>query len=107
MQYYEQFAFCPRCGDKYGPEAFEASDVLFQCGRCSYSFYQNSIPSSTAVIPARHCPTEVLMLTRATEPNVGKLALPGGFLRYAEEPAESLRVLQSYRDRIQADALSI
>ncbi len=91
MQFYKQFAFCPRCGHRYGPEAFNVSDVAYLCNRCAYRFYQNSTPSSTAVIPASHCPAEILMLTRATEPDIGKLALPGGFLRYAEESSEGVK----------------
>jgi 8-oxo-dGTP pyrophosphatase MutT (NUDIX family) len=91
MQRYEQIAHCPRCGDPYGPDSFLASEIAFQCSRCSYVFYQNSVPSASILIPSASIPGQVLLMTRATEPEVGKVALPGGFLRYGEDPAEGAR----------------
>ena len=91
IRFYERFSFCPCCGEKYGDRDFDSSDVLFLCARCGHRFYQNSIPSSTAVIPEKNCPSRILLLTRATEPNRGKLALPGGILRYGENPAEGAK----------------
>lgn len=89
-QFFEQISFCPRCGKQYAPEDFDPGDVLFTCARCQHPFYQNSIPSCSAVIPAMDRPTEVLLLTRRTKPHIGKIALPGGFLRYDEEPAQAV-----------------
>lgn len=91
MRFYERFSYCPCCGGKYGEHDFDSSDISFTCVRCGDRFYQNSIPSSSAVIPAMSCPGEILLLTRATEPNRGKLALPGGILRYGEIPAEGAK----------------
>ncbi|HYR43004.1 MAG TPA: NUDIX domain-containing protein [Terriglobia bacterium] len=90
MRRYEQFAYCPCCGHKYGDDDFFPGDVAFYCRRCGFVFYQNCVPAATAVIPVKSSPDRILLLTRATEP-AGKLALPGGFLRYGEDPAECAR----------------
>ena len=87
---YEQFAHCPCCGQKYGDDAFSPDEVAFHCPHCGFVFYQNCVPAATAVIPAPSSPNCILLLTRSTEP-AGKLALPGGFLRYGEDPAECAR----------------
>jgi len=88
---YETLSFCPRCGTRYSPDSFDPLDVRFACHGCGYDFYQNSIPSSVAVVPRSGTLSKVLFLTRSTEPAIGKLALPGGFLRYAEEPCDGVR----------------
>jgi len=89
MRFYERISYCPRCGRKYRERDFDAANVLFICAGCGDGFYQNSVPSATVVVPRKNCPGEVLLLTRATDPQRGKLALPGGFLRYGEIPAEA------------------
>lgn len=91
MRYYEQIAFCPFCGEKYVDGDFDSNDMSFSCASCARRFYQNSIPSATVVIPAYSRADQILLLTRATEPHRGKLALPGGILRYGERPAEGAR----------------
>lgn len=91
MRFYERFSHCPCCGVKYRQRDLDAVEARFVCEHCGDHFYQNSIPSSTAVIPARERWSEVLLLTRATEPGQGKLALPGGILRYGEIPSEGAK----------------
>ena len=56
-----------------------------------YDFYQSSIPSAVAVVPRCGIASSVLLLTRSTEPATGKLAFPGGFLRYDERPCDGVR----------------
>ncbi len=88
--YFTDFAYCPRCGHRYsaGPRLIP---LVFICDACGWEFYQNSKPSVAVVIPRREAPDEVLMLRRATEPAVGKLALPGGLLDYGEDPVDGIR----------------
>ena len=90
MRRYEQFAYCPRCGGKYGETSFSPTDFAFHCSQCCFVFYQNCVPAATVVIPEKNSLGSILLLKRATEP-AGKLALPGGFLRYGEDPAECAR----------------
>lgn len=89
MRFYEQYRFCPVCGVQYSDGAFDADSNSFVCP-CGYRFYQNSKPSASAVIPSPQDPTQVLMLTRAIEPGIGRLALPGGFLNYGEDPHNAI-----------------
>lgn len=85
-RFHTQFHFCPRCGSEYGPDSFDRAAVAWHCGNCELTFYQNSIPSGTVVIPKLGDPRRVVLLTRNTEPGMGLLALPGGFLDYGEAP---------------------
>jgi len=88
---YETLAFCPRCGARYAAEAFDPVDVRFACQGCGYQFFQNSTPSCVAVVPHAGVPSSVLLLTRSTAPALGKLGLPGGFMRHAERPCDAVR----------------
>lgn len=86
MQHHERYRFCPCCGGAYAPDSYRATGGYFQCRSCGYHFYQNAKPSCTAVIADPGDPERILLLTRATPPHIGKLALPGGFLDYGEAP---------------------
>lgn len=89
QEFWERYRYCPACGHAYGEDSLERASCAYVCGRCSYTFYQNSKPSATAVIPMEGAPDRVLMVTRATLPAIGKLALPGGFLSYGETPEQA------------------
>jgi NAD+ diphosphatase len=102
MRFYEKYRFCPVCGQKYGASAFHKASSSFFCDGCEYRFYQNTRPSASAVIPAAHASGHVLMMTRAVEPGFGKLALPGGFLDYGEEPAQAAE-----RETLEETSLSV
>ncbi len=88
---YEHYAFCPRCGERYRSEDFDAADFVFHCRACRYDFYQNSVPSATGVVPCKSDPAKVLLIQRGTPPAIGKRALPGGILRLGESPADGAR----------------
>jgi len=88
---YESYAYCPRCGAAYEAAHFDPADVVFHCNSCRYDFYQNSIPSATGVVPWKDQPSRVLLIRRGTPPAMGKLALPGGILRYGEAAADGAR----------------
>jgi ADP-ribose pyrophosphatase YjhB (NUDIX family) len=90
-RFHESFQFCPRCGGAYTASDFDEVDVLYRCARCGLDFYQNSIPAATVVIPRLEAPHEVVLIVRDNEPRRGFLALPGGFLKYGEDPASGAR----------------
>jgi ADP-ribose pyrophosphatase YjhB (NUDIX family) len=85
-QYYERFRHCPCCGTAYRDGDFAADQTVFRCASCGHAFYQNAIPSVTAVVPSASRPSQVVMITRMTPPAEGALALPGGFTGYRELP---------------------
>lgn len=72
--------FCPACGS----DALESLDnKLFGCARCGYTYFHNTAVAVSAVI--EHAGA-VAWVTRAHEPGLGCLDLPGGFV----EPDEAL-----------------
>jgi ADP-ribose pyrophosphatase YjhB (NUDIX family) len=83
---YERFRFCPVCASRYRGRDFNPIEVAFHCDVCGFVFYQNSVPSATALIPSKAAPEQIILITRATEPKKGLLALPGGILGYHELP---------------------
>lgn len=87
-RFHEEFRFCPRCGAAYDGASFDPADSVYRCGGCRFAFYQNSIPSATVVVPRAGAPHEVVLIVRENEPQKGLLSLPGGFLRYGEDPRE-------------------
>jgi ADP-ribose pyrophosphatase YjhB (NUDIX family) len=96
VHFYEEYRHCPCCGHPYQAGDFDPADTVFRCGSCGYPFYQNAVPSVTAVIPRARDPMQVVLITRMTEPHVGRRALPGGFLRYGETPDQA--VLREIRE---------
>lgn len=106
LEAWNYFRFCPRCGNEYGSAALGPSIVL-RCARCEYEFFQHSSPAATAVIPSADRHGEILLLTRDTAPGRGLLALPGGFLHYAERPVDAMRreVLEETSIDVEPDIL--
>lgn len=90
MHYFEQFNYCPCCGQNYASSDFDNNEIVFRCPQCHYEFYQNGTPAATALIPHAENPDHILLITRNTPPNEGLLALPGGLLRYGELPQDAV-----------------
>ena len=89
--YFQKFSYCPQCGTKYKPGAFNASFCFFFCDKCGFCFYQNSKPSVAAIIVKKADPCQILLTIRAIEPRKKMLHLPGGFLNYGEHPESGIR----------------
>lgn len=85
---WEDFHFCPRCGASYDGTSLKRPPTMLHCAGCGYEFYQHSSVAATAVIPSPD--GRVLLLTRATNPGRGLLALAGGFLDYDERPEDGV-----------------
>ncbi len=88
--WYQEFRHCPCCGTTYQSANFNPQAVLFTCASCGYEFFQNSIPSVSVAIPKAGAANEVLLIRRATEPAIDKLALPGGITGFGESPVEAI-----------------
>ena len=84
---YELYKHCPYCGSEYKNSDFSPTEINYSCSKCNQIFYQNSTPSATTIIPKQAEPNKIVLIERATEPSIGFLALPGGFLNYDEPPA--------------------
>lgn len=73
--------FCSFCGTKY--EA--ASSYPRTCTSCKTMVWANPLPVSVVLVPVvKDGRTGVLLIRRAIQPGLGKLALVGGFLEEHE-----------------------
>lgn len=82
MDQLKAFRFCLRCGS----ETRNDSNIR-ECTSCGYRFYINPIPVVSALILSG---TEILLTTRAVEPQKGKLDTPGGFMELNETLEQAL-----------------
>lgn len=85
--YFEDFKYCPKCGQEYYKDDFNCEGPFFSCKKCQFRFFQNSKPAAAAIIPRVKHKDEILLTERAIEPGKGLMDIPGGFLNYAEKPS--------------------
>jgi ADP-ribose pyrophosphatase YjhB (NUDIX family) len=74
--------FCLVCGSRLRPVT-ERGRRRRRCERCGWTFYDNLVPATAAVVVARG---RVLLALRARPPYAGTWDLPGGFLEAGERP---------------------
>ena len=73
--------FCSFCGTKYSA----ADRYPRSCVSCKTQVWANPIPVSVVLVPIkREGKTGLLVVRRAIEPRIGKLAIVGGFLEEHE-----------------------
>lgn len=73
--------FCSYCGTAYAPPLRYPR----ACPGCKVEVWANPIPVSVVLLPvAREGRTGLLVIRRAIEPRIGRLALAGGFLEEHE-----------------------
>lgn len=80
------FHHCPRCAAK---AAGRPGVEIFNCAECGFRLYFNPAVSAAAFIERPD--GKVLMVRRAKEPALGKLAPPGGFVDFGETAEDSLK----------------
>lgn len=76
----EFFHFCPRCGVR---QASVPAGNPFLCGSCQLRYFFNPAVAA-AVFIRRKSDGRILLIRRAKEPGLGKLAPPGGFIDFGE-----------------------
>jgi mutator protein MutT len=79
--------FCLQCGAGLR-DARDGDHVRRRCPRCGFTFYDNPVLASCAVVTRRG---RVLLARRANPPCAGLWDLPGGFLEAGETPEQALR----------------
>ena len=80
-----QFKYCPKCGSNHFVEKdFKAK----MCENCGFVYYFNVGSSTIALIINEE--NELLVATRAHEPAMGTLDLPGGFVDMYETGEEAV-----------------
>lgn len=76
------FNLCPNCGSKN----IVSKPIKWQCPDCGFDLYNNVASAVGIIIYDDDC--NVLFETRAKEPRLGFLAIPGGFVN-PDETAEN------------------
>ena len=92
--------FCLSCGAGLR-DAREGQHRRRRCPRCGFTFYDNPVLASCAVVKQRG---RVLLTRRANPPCAGMWDLPGGFLEAGEAPEEALR--RELREELAAEVRS-
>ena len=92
--------FCLSCGA--GLRDFrEGKHRRRRCPRCGFTFYDNPVLASCAVVKRRG---RVLLTRRANPPCAGMWDLPGGFLEAGETPEQALH--RELREELGAEVRS-
>jgi ADP-ribose pyrophosphatase YjhB (NUDIX family) len=97
--------FCPDCGAAVSPQTISGErEARFICDGCGRVHYQSPhVLVATYVCAGK----SILWIRRATEPGLGKWALPGGFMERGETPesAASRELLEETGVAIPAGAM--
>lgn len=102
---------CSACGSAYPP----GLGWPRRCPACGTRAYRNPLPVAVALVPVRDQDgTALVVIRRAVEPQIGRLALPGGFVEADEtwqravvrELAEETGIVADAAAVTLADALS-
>ena len=94
----EHFDYCPKCGEK----TLAGDRRRIACSACGFVFYFNAAAAVAGIIQKDDA---LLLVTRATEPEKGKLDLPGGFVDHEETAEEALQ--REIREELNLDITEI
>lgn len=79
------FRFCPACGADLAEPDDEGGS---SCPRCRRSWYRNAAPTAGCAV-LHH--GKVLVTRRARDPEKDRFDVPGGFLKYREDPVSGIK----------------
>ena len=91
--------FCQKCGGKLAVKEVDGRNRLV-CEVCGRVHYQNPIPVVVAVLK-KSDERKIGLVKRAIPPQLGKWALPGGFVEVDESPEEA--VIREVKEEIGAE----
>jgi 8-oxo-dGTP diphosphatase len=77
--------FCPRCGHPL-EDAFKHGSMRRFCASCGFVHFHDPKVAAVVFITQNG---RVLMVKRRMDPEIGKWALPAGFIDYGEDPREA------------------
>jgi ADP-ribose pyrophosphatase YjhB (NUDIX family) len=79
------FRFCPACGTDLAEPDGEGGS---KCPRCKRSWYRNAAPTAGCAVLRDG---KVLVVRRAREPEKDRFDVPGGFLKFREDPVAAVK----------------
>jgi NAD+ diphosphatase len=79
------FHFCPRCG---APRSAPTASNSFECSHCQFCYYFNA--SAGVAVFIENALGQVLLIRRAKDPGINRLAPPGGFIDIGERAETAL-----------------
>lgn len=82
-----KYKFCPVCGGRL-ENKFHHGEKQLICSKCHFVFYQNSRPTTSALITKGN---KILLVKRSIKPKLDYWDTPGGFLKEGEEPIKGLK----------------
>ena len=77
--------YCPRCGQPLS-DAFTFGKQRRVCTACGFIHFQDPKVAAVVFITDNG---RVLMVKRSVDPQIGKWALPAGYIDYGEDPREA------------------
>ncbi len=80
------FKFCPKCGKA---TLYKLNEKAQACNNCDFLLYTNAAAAVAAIIENEK--GEIMLTTRAVEPAIGMLDLPGGFADHNESIESALK----------------
>ncbi|MSU37397.1 MAG: NUDIX domain-containing protein [Pedosphaera sp.] len=94
MRPIDAFRYCPRCANALPKR--DAKVMFIDCPTCGFRYYFN--PAAAVAAFALRADGHVLLIRRACEPSIGRLAPPGGFV----EPGETYEgaLLREFREEV-------
>ena|SRR5690348_14683541 len=91
--------FCSFCGTRFSGLSYPR-----ECVNCGQVTYRNPLPVAVAIVPVDG---GVMAIRRGIEPQMGKLALPGGYIEFGEswQEATARELFEETGIRIQAESI--
>ncbi len=81
------YRFCPICRGRL-VKTREKNQYRLMCEDCNWCHYQNPLPAVAALVENEK--GEILLVKRGVEPEMGRWALPSGFIEQKELPQEAV-----------------
>ncbi len=102
MRHYpkDEIKYCPKCNS--GDFPYQSSNS-FKCKKCDFHFFINSAAAVACIIS--NTKGEILLTTRAFEPNKGMLDLPGGFVDTGETAEEA--AVREIKEELNIDVVDL
>jgi NADH pyrophosphatase NudC (nudix superfamily) len=83
---FQVLKYCPKCGSE---EFIPSGSRSLKCLKCRFHYFINSAAAVAALITDEN--GKLMLVTRAVEPDYGKLDLPGGFIDPMESAEEAVK----------------